>query len=157
MQTLSSTFMEQFQSKFGYPPDDNGVESASGSASGETAGLSDLPQDLITFYRHVDRVSLPDVGSGLFVHPADRTVAGVRGDLPTRIVGSREDSVVVFGSDGGGALFALSATDETTVYRLPPARVEGSVYTEGAIPCEVVASGLAAYLTFLERELRSGM
>ncbi len=133
------------------------MEPASGSDTGETAGLRDLPQDLITFYRYVDRVSLPDVGSGLFVHPADQTVAGVRGDFPTRIVGSREDSVVVFGSDGGGALFALSATDGTTVYRLPPARVEGSVYTEGAIPCEVVASGLAAYLTFLERELQSGM
>lgn len=157
MQTLSSTFVEQFQSKFGYPPDDNRVESASRSDSGESAGLRDLPQDLITFYRHVDRVSLPDVGSGFFVHPADQTVAGMGGDLPTRIVGSREDSVVVFGSDGGGALFALSATDEATVYRLPPARVEGSVYTEGAIPCEVVASGLAAYLTFLERELQSGV
>ncbi|MFH9003629.1 hypothetical protein ACH4E5_10355 [Streptomyces afghaniensis] len=155
MHGLSSTFMEQFQSKFGYPPDDNQVEPA--STPDVAANSADLPQDLATFYRHVDRVSLPDVGSGLFVHPAEQTVAGMRGDLPGRIVGSHEDSVVVFGSDGGGALFALSSTDGSTVYRLPPARVEDGVYTEGPIPCEVVASGLAAYLSFLERELQTAI
>ncbi|TPQ22051.1 hypothetical protein [Streptomyces sporangiiformans] len=88
-----------------------------------------------------------------FVHPADQTAAGLRGELPTRIVGTREDSVVVFGSDGGGALFALSATDGTTVYRLPPSLAAGGVYTEGPIPCEVVASDLARFLCLLEREL----
>ncbi|MCF0081662.1 SMI1/KNR4 family protein [Streptomyces lomondensis] len=154
MQTLTSTFMERFQSTFGYPPDDNCVVPASTSESGESSSLDDLPQELITFYRHVDRVSLPDVGSGFFVHPVDQTLGGMRGDLPTRIVGSREDSVVVFGSDGGGALFALSTSDESTVYRLPPARVEDGVYTEGSIPCEVVAPGLAAYLSLLEQELQ---
>ncbi|MCT9139402.1 hypothetical protein [Streptomyces violarus] len=60
--------MEQFQSKFGYPPDDKRVESASRPDSGESAGLRDLPQDLITVYQHVDRVSLPDVEPGFFVH-----------------------------------------------------------------------------------------
>lgn len=157
MDALASTFMEQFTSKFGYPPDENYVARSSTSGSEEIAGVGGVPDDLVTFYRYVERVSLPDVGSGFFVHPEGQTVAGLGGDLPTRIVGSREDSVVVFGSDGGGALFALSATDGSTVYRLPPSRVEGDVYTEGPIPCEIAAPDLAGCLSLFERELRAGI
>ncbi|MFD0307556.1 hypothetical protein [Streptomyces sp. NPDC127119] len=148
MDALCSTFMERFASEFGYPPDENRVTRAASPAT-----VEDLPDDLVTFYRRVEQVSFPDVGAGFFVHPEGRTVAGMRGGLPTRIAGSREDSVVVFGSDGGGALFALSATDGSTVYRLPPSRVEGDVYTAGAVPPEVVASDLAGFLSLLEREL----
>ncbi len=160
MDALGSTFMEQFTSKFGYPPDENYVARTESSGSAEVsgvAGVEGVPDDLVTFYRHVEQVSLPDVDSGFFVHPEGRTVAGLRGGLPTRIAGSREDSVVVFGSDGGGSLFALSATDGSTVYRLPPSRVEGDVYTSGPIPPEVVASDLAGFLSLLERELEAGI
>ncbi|MFF1710301.1 hypothetical protein [Streptomyces sp. NPDC058268] len=87
----------------------------------------------------MSHLSLPDVGVGLFVHPARQTVAGLHGDLPTRLVGAVEDSVVVFGSDGGGALFALSRTDGATVYRLPPGRVDGDLYH-----CAPTADDLAA-------------
>ncbi|MFD6285101.1 hypothetical protein [Streptomyces sp. NPDC060205] len=148
MDALCSTHMGRFASAFGYPPDENCVTRAASSAA-----VEGLPDDLVTFYRRVEQVSLPDVGSGFFVHPEGQTVAGLCGDLPTRIVGPREDSVVVFGSDGGGALFALSAIDGSTVYRLPPSRVEARLYTAGAVPPEVVASDRAGFLSLLEREL----
>jgi hypothetical protein len=157
MEALTSVFMERFQLAFGYPPGENCVEPASGAfgAGGEElVGVEGVPEDLVVFYRRVGRVSLPDVGSGFFVHSVGQAVAGLWGDLPTRIVGAREDSIVVFGSDGGGALFALSVTDGATVYRLPPSGVEGGVYREGVLPCEVVASDLAGFLCLLERELR---
>jgi hypothetical protein len=153
---LALTFTEQFESGFGYPPGDHLVEPASAAGREVSANTAGLPEDLLIFYRHVAEVSLPDLGSGYFLHPVDLTAAGMSGDLPTRITGSRADSVVVFGSDGGGALFALSTTDGSTVYRLPPSGVEGDVYTEGAIPCEVVGVGLASFLAFLERELQDG-
>lgn len=150
------TFAEQFESRFGYPPGDHLVEPTPAAAREASANTAGLPEDLLTFYRHVAEVSLPDLGSGYFVHPVDLTAAGMSGDLPTRITGSRTDSVVVFGSDGGGALFALSTSDGSTVYRLPPSGVEGDVYTEGSIPCEVVGIGLASFLSFLEEELQAG-
>ncbi|GGL00962.1 hypothetical protein GCM10010094_72080 [Streptomyces flaveus] len=159
MEALTSAFIEGFQLAFGYPPGENYVVSVSGASGAgvkEFVGVGGVPEDLVAFYRRVGKVSLPDVGSGFFVHSVGQTVAGVCGDLPTRIVGAREDSVVVFGSDGGGAFFALSATDGATVYRLPPSGVEGGVYTEGALPCEVVASDLAGFLRLLEHELKGG-
>ncbi|MET7356830.1 hypothetical protein ABZS76_00135 [Streptomyces sp. NPDC005562] len=158
MEGYANAFTEQFEAKFGYPPDENFVSRAAEPlppALDELSGVEGVPQDLVNFYRQVGEVSLPDLESGFFIQPVDRTLSGIRGDLPTRITGGRDDSVVVFGSDGGGALYALSSADGSTVYRLPPARVEGSVYTEGPLPCEVVATTLADHLTTLERELKS--
>ncbi|MGP3952380.1 hypothetical protein [Streptomyces sp. 7N604] len=155
MDQHTAAFTEQFESKFGYPPDVNAVEPVSESESAVEAGAEGIPEDLAIFYGRVSRVSLPDLESGFFVHPLDLTLRGLRGDFPTQIVGSREDSVVVFGSDGGGGLFALSSTDGSTVYRLPPSRVEGSVYVEGGVPCEVVGSNLEDFLSMLERLVSS--
>lgn len=159
MERHTAVFTEQFEGKFGYPPDENFVAPATDSAPAtamldELSAFDGVPEDLITFYRKVDEVSLPDLESGFFVHPASQTLSGVRGDLPTRITGSIDDSVVVFGSDGGGALYALSSTDGSTVYRLPTSRVEGSVYTEGPLPSEVAAPTLTSHLAALETDLK---
>ncbi|MER5258978.1 hypothetical protein [Streptomyces sp. NPDC002855] len=160
-----AVYLNEFEFRFGYPPDLNSVETGSGcdeavrdeasavSAVSAVPAVSAAPGDLALLYRHISRLSLPDVGVGLFVHSVRQTADGLRGDLPTRVVGEVEDSVAVFGSDGGGALFALSRTDGATVYRLPPARVDGSVYrcAEGI---EVVALGLRGFLVHVESELR---
>ncbi|MDQ1013280.1 hypothetical protein QFZ82_007765 [Streptomyces sp. V4I23] len=56
----------------------------------------------------IDEVLLPDVDSGYFIHPAS-TVAGhfrEYGDI--QIDG--EEPALVFASDGGGHLFALSGS-----------------------------------------------
>lgn len=70
---------------------------------------------------------MPDVGNGFFVHPYEDVINGIKGEQPTRLVGATEDSVVVFGSDGGGSLFALSQT-RRTIYRLLDGPVVGSTY-----------------------------
>ncbi|MEU6001270.1 hypothetical protein ABZ837_26015 [Streptomyces sp. NPDC047197] len=157
-----AVYLNEFEFRFGYPPDPNSVETGSGcdeavrdeaSAVSAVSAGSATPGDLALLYRHISRLSLPDVGVGLFVHSVRQTADGLRGDLPTRVVGEVEDSVAVLGSDGGGALFALSRTDGATVYRLPPARVDGSAYrcAEGI---EVVALGLRGFLVHVESELR---
>ncbi|MFD3576372.1 hypothetical protein [Streptomyces sp. NPDC058644] len=154
-----AVYLNEFEFRFGYPPDPNSVETGSGcdeavrDEASAVPAVPAAPGDLALLYRHISRLSLPDVGVGLFVHSVRQTADGLRGDLPTRVVGEVEDSVVVFGSDGGGALFALSRTDGATVYRLPPGRVDGSVYrcAEGI---EVVALGLRGFLVHVESELR---
>lgn len=143
--------LSAFEGRFGYPPDGNSVDTAAECEERERLDLDAASGDLALLYRHVRRLSLPDVGVGLFVHSARQTVAGLRGDLPTRIAGAVDDSVVVFGSDGGGALFALSRTDGATVYRLPPGRVDGQVYHAAPLaPVEVLAPSLRAFLTYIE-------
>ncbi|MEV2253118.1 hypothetical protein AB0I94_21485 [Streptomyces sp. NPDC050147] len=156
-------YISAFESRFGYPPDSNSLEAEEGfGAAGydeTSAGPGPaLPVDLALLHRHVRDVSLPDVGVGLFAHSAQVTVAGLRGELPTRVVGGGrapavDEPVVVFGSDGGGSLFALSRADGATVYRLPPGRVERGVYHCAAKP-QVLAENLLGFLTYVEDELR---
>lgn len=113
--------LAEFESRFGYPPDLNSVESEGEFGHSDFDVIAAVSLDLALLYRRIRYLSLPDVGIGLFVHSAQQTVAGLRGALPTRVVGAAlDDSVVVFGSDGGGVLFALSRADGRTVYRLPP-------------------------------------
>lgn len=57
----------------------------------------------------------------------------------------------MFGSDGGGALFALSAGKEAPVLRLSGGAFVGGAYdVDGAT---VVAANLQDFLAFLRREV----
>ncbi|MDJ0340587.1 hypothetical protein QMK19_11255 [Streptomyces sp. H10-C2] len=154
---LAVRFTEGFEAKYGYEPDDNEV--LPGADSPETSRLeaSGVPGDLVTLNRHVARVDLPDLENGYFIHPAEHTARGLDGDQPTRIEGPHADGIVVFGSDGGGALFALSTSDGSTVYRLPTARIEGAVYEEGPLGREVVSWSVQDFLVHLQRELESAI
>ncbi|MEV6756220.1 hypothetical protein [Streptomyces sp. NPDC051214] len=158
-----------FEARVGYPPDCNSVGPARKLEETERLEIAAASADLALLYCHLSHLSLPDVGPGLFVHSAQQTVAGLRGDLPTRIEGAVGDTpdgarngtldhpVVVFGSDGGGALFALSRGDGATVYRLPVGRVDGQTYRPApstSTPTEVLAPSLQAFLTYVEDQLR---
>ncbi|MGW6026441.1 hypothetical protein [Streptomyces sp. NPDC055099] len=166
-----------FEVRVGYPPDCNSVAPARKleeperlepedserleSEDSERLEIAAASGELALLYCHLSHLSLPDVGPGLFVHSAQQTVAGLRGDLPTRIEGAVGHAlgtpVVVFGSDGGGALFALSRADGATVYRLPVGRVDGQTYRPApstSTPTEVLAPNLQAFLTYVEGQLR---
>lgn len=103
--------LQSFQVRHGFEPGRNVVALSTEESHKTTAALVELtpiPSDLTTMYWVVDEVSLPDVDSGYFIHPAS-TVAGhfrEYGDI--RIDG--EEPALVFASDGGGHLFALSAS-----------------------------------------------
>ncbi|MGW7076817.1 hypothetical protein [Streptomyces sp. NPDC054866] len=158
-------YLEEFEARFGYPPDSNSaaiaeeVEEVEEAEQAEKFGgpehdeVEAVSPELALLYRHMDHLSLPDVGVGIFVHSVRQTAVGLRGDLPTRLAGALDDSVVVFGSDGGGALFALSRTDGATVYQLPSARVEGDIY-HCAENVEILAGGLKGFLVYVEDELK---
>ncbi|MFE6161939.1 hypothetical protein ACFQ7F_23855 [Streptomyces sp. NPDC056486] len=164
MRERLDVYLGEFESRFGYPPDSNCLQEVrEGGSAAECDDIASVSCDLALLYRHLHRLSLPDVGVGLFVHSEQQTVAGLRGELPTRVTrvtggaGGVEDSVVVFGSDGGGALFALSRSDSrsdgATVYRLPPGRVDGQTY-HCASAVEVLAAGVQGFLTYVEDELQ---
>ncbi|MFD7659956.1 hypothetical protein ACFV4N_38770 [Actinosynnema sp. NPDC059797] len=156
MSVLASKLMRNFEAGFGYPPGDDLLVEATAESGREAAqSLSSVgaPGELRDFYSRVQEVSLPDVGNGFFIASAEVLVEGIRrGDRPTEVTGSVNDAIVVFGSDGGGGLFALSSSSGN-VYRLSGGAQIGSTYEVDESGIAVLASGFWEFLRYLLREL----
>ncbi|WP_433204415.1 SMI1/KNR4 family protein [Dactylosporangium sp. CS-047395] len=90
-----------------------------------------VPDDLVAVCRWVGEVSLPDIANGYFMF-GPRYIHGVldhddgRADRIGELFAEDVD-VVVFGSDGGGTLYAIAVGGVGTVYRL-----DGCAYQAGA-------------------------
>ncbi|NWF29481.1 hypothetical protein HW130_25030 [Streptomyces sp. PKU-EA00015] len=63
---------------------------------------------LLSLFALIDGVSLPDIGNGYFIHPPSTVTAHLDeyGAVPVE----NGEHGIVFGSDGGGNLFALTAS-----------------------------------------------
>jgi hypothetical protein len=94
-----------------------------------------LPPDLVALLRAVGPVSLPDIGNGWFLHPAAAQ--------PDRIADPFEATIVVFGSNGGGDLYAVTIEDGR-VLRLREVSYLGGVHAGPGIT--VVADELRHFL-----------
>ncbi|NMO51828.1 hypothetical protein HH310_11565 [Actinoplanes sp. TBRC 11911] len=116
-----------------------GVHEVAGAATeAELADLvathgDDLPYDLLAFHQAIAEVRLPAVTHGYWIHRPPHT------DPPHTLSDGRR--VIVFGSDGNGGLFALTAGSGTPVLRLSDEE-EAVVFT----------ADLQEFLSFLERE-----
>lgn len=156
MSVLATRFVAGFEAAYGYPPGENHVSRASGGSGGEllAGALGDASaSELRTFFSRVARVSLPDVGSGFFVHPVEHVVEGLRGvNQPTRVVSTDDREIVVFGSDGGGALFAADRRTGEIV-RLGDGALLGEVFKVDEAEVQVIAQDLGGFLRFLHGEL----
>lgn len=145
--TLCAAFQRDFTERYGYPPDDHYVKVQEPG----TPRPADLRSEtLANFYATIFEVSLPDLDNGYFIHPAESATSDVH---PTRISGAVEDSITVFGSDGGGALFALSDT-KPVVYRLHGGALIGTVYDVDGSGAEEFTSSFSQFLDFLRDRLR---
>ncbi|MFJ2589949.1 hypothetical protein [Streptomyces sp. NPDC087538] len=103
--------MQSFQARHGFPPARNVVARATNESHGATDKLVELtptPSDLTTMYWVIGEVSLPDVDSGYFVHPASTVASDFREYGAVQIDG--EEPALVFAGDGGGHLFALAGS-----------------------------------------------
>ncbi|MEU7191392.1 hypothetical protein [Streptomyces sp. NPDC045470] len=151
MARLTARFVAGFETAYGYPPGEHHVSKApdhGGHGSLDAA----LSGDLAVFYSHVDRITLPDVGPGFFVDSAEEVTEGFDGAQPTKVIGPPDRDVVTFGSDGGGALFAIDRrTDE--VVRLEGGSLVGAVYDPEERGVQVIAQGIEGYMRFLRNEL----
>jgi hypothetical protein len=139
-----------FRQRFGFEPGTNELgPPASGEALTSLAALQATPaHDLLAFYRNVGEVSLPDVGSGYFIHPPCLVVQQAQAGELHRIGPPVDVEVLVFASDGGGALYALPAAQAGPVYRLRDCALRDGV--AGARGARVVADDLQAFLQSLE-------
>lgn len=156
MSILASRFVAEFEDVHGYPPGEHYVSRSTdgGGRDALAAVLSGAGVgDLVEFYSHVSRISFPDVGPGFFVDEVECVVAGMRGARPTRVSGVPGRAVVVFGSDGGGALFAVDRQTGEVV-RLEEGAIMGDVYEVGEYGIQVIARDFEEFMQFLSAELR---
>jgi hypothetical protein len=113
-------------------------------------GMPWLPDDLLALYRVVGPVSLPDITNGYFVHPPDSLIGDAyrRGRRADRIREplAEDVDIVVFGSNGGGDLYALAATGSGPVYRLREAAYEDGIYRGTERGITVVGNNLGHFL-----------
>ncbi|WP_153040510.1 hypothetical protein [Actinoplanes sp. TFC3] len=142
-----ATMLATFESRFGFAPGEHEVSGPATAA--ELAGLVELhgdavPAALLAFYRVVAEVRLPDVSNGYWIHRPP--LPGEDPGHPRLLSDGR--TVVVFGSDGGGAMFALSG--EVVL------RLAGGVFPDADYEAEhatEVAVSLQDFLQSLRREL----
>lgn len=152
---LAAEFQAGFESRYGYPPGDHVISGPTDPAIMEEAAsrTEAIPAVLLDFYRVCGGVSLPDVGVGYFVVPLRRVLDGLDVDDPVRMRGSWDVPIVVFGSDGGGTLFALHAESGEPAYALPSGPVHDQVYEDSLIPTSVIADDLPGFLAIVRRAL----
>ncbi len=153
---LITRFTQGFESQFGYPPGENVlVRVTSEVASEEKASLvaAGISGDLLSFYEQVERLSLPDLDSGFFIHSV---VEVLNGEQPTVLAGDVNDSIVVFGSDGGGGLLALGAT-QGNVYSLTGGSLVGDTYETGRPGAKIISRDLWDFLEGLREELTNAI
>ncbi|MGX6605122.1 hypothetical protein ACWKSP_23750 [Micromonosporaceae bacterium Da 78-11] len=125
-----------FESRFGFPPGEHSI------TDGDTADTT-LPADLLLFHQVIAEVQLPDVDIGYWIHRPTKDQG-----YPYALSDGRR--VTVFGSDGGGALFALATSSGGPVLRLADGALVDGVYdTENAVE---IAEDLQTLLIFLHQK-----
>jgi hypothetical protein len=115
-----------------------------------------VPAQLLPMYRVFDGFDMPDVYNGYFVDTAARVATAVQRGMPTRIDGSTPRAIHVFGSDGGGSLFALSMDDGAVFYLQSDGVVEGGTFHESVnVRARRVAGDVNEFLELVLRDVQA--
>ncbi|WP_146765926.1 hypothetical protein [Micromonospora noduli] len=107
-----------------------------------------MPVDLVALHQQVGPVTLPDICNGYFIHSSKELLALLDvQDRADRIgePGADGIDVVVFGSNGGGDLYA-EATADGRVFRLRGASYVGGVYAGTENGVSVAGADLREFL-----------
>lgn len=147
--SVRATLAEMAEMDWGYPIGTNDVRERS-------AERHVVPPSLEPFYAICDGASLMDVFVGYDIHPSWMVEAAARRGWPTRIEGKSPRAIHVFGSDGGGSMFALG-TEDGAVYYLPnEALIEDGVYEENELcPVRRVAGSVVEFLERLKGDIEA--
>ncbi|RNL80994.1 SMI1/KNR4 family protein [Nocardioides marmorisolisilvae] len=124
------TLMSGFEDRFGYPPGDNRVVSATrpgGVALRDALGVR-APAAVVEFFDAIEEVSLPDVWNGYFLGPVDWVLAAYSGREPGLIeLDGVQHEVLVVGADGGGALYCVVLGEHPLVVRLDQVTIRDGI------------------------------
>jgi hypothetical protein len=147
--SVRATLAEMAEMDWGYPIHTNEVRERS-------AERHVVPPSLEPLYEVCDGASLMNVYVGYDIHPSWMVEAAAQRGLPTRIKGKSPRAIHVFGSDGGGCMFALG-TEDGAVYFLPnEALIEGGVYEEDEdMPVCRLAGSVVEFLDRLKADIEA--
>ncbi|MFG3288998.1 hypothetical protein ACGF3G_09350 [Streptomyces sp. NPDC048179] len=127
--------METFEETHGYPAGDNEVALVGDETRAAVTLLTNHRSEcvaLLSLFAVLDSVSLPYIGNGYFIHPPSTVFAHLDEYSPVPL--GNGDHGLVFGSDGGGRLFALAANG--TVHKSRTASWNDEFYAVAASPCD---------------------
>ncbi|MFD5545229.1 hypothetical protein ACFWJQ_00675 [Streptomyces goshikiensis] len=98
--------LARFETVYDYPPGNNDVFAADDQSRAAAARLEDgaVPAALVAFYSSIAELRLPDIDHGYLIHSPDLVLDHLTEYGPVRLTDHRTG--IVFGSDGGGILFA---------------------------------------------------
>ncbi|MEV5508226.1 hypothetical protein [Streptomyces orinoci] len=104
--------LARFETVYGYPPGGNKVVVADQQSRAAAARLQGaaVPAALVAFYSSIAELQLPDIDHGYFIHSPDLVLDHLTEYGRVRLTDHRTG--IVFGSDGGGILFALDQTEQ---------------------------------------------
>lgn len=156
MARLAAEFTRTFEATHGFEPGDNYVRLADPQARPSTANARDLlPEPLADFYGVVTEVCLPDVHYGFFVESVQSVLADAGTVYPTKAVGAVAGDIVVFGTNGGGDLIAMTA--DGRVYVMRGASDRASVLDVDEAGVRAAFRDLGEFLAFLGSHLRDAV
>ncbi|PKW12520.1 hypothetical protein SAMN05428944_0202 [Streptomyces sp. 1222.5] len=137
-------FTGSFHGTHGFPPDQNALMLATDDSHRATGGLVDLtpiPSDLTALYWVISEALLPGIDSGYFIHSPATAAEHFREYGPAPVDGE----AIVFASDGGGHLFAIS--DSGHIWK--------STTASWFDDFEVAASSLQEFLEHISQRITS--
>ncbi|MFI9549780.1 hypothetical protein ACIHAR_38750 [Streptomyces sp. NPDC052016] len=157
MTRLADAFATGFEAAHGYSPGKHEVHLASaeeGKAAVALLGQAGAAEALLEYYAQLGPVVLPDLGNGIWIDNASSLVSQRESrNYPSRLTGgATSDTVTVFGTDGGGGMYAVSHTSGG-VYHLTLGALTGDSYhlDPGGYRC--AAMDLSGFLEQLRTDL----
>ncbi|MFD4116622.1 hypothetical protein ACFWSJ_24575 [Streptomyces niveus] len=114
------------------------------------AGAAEALQE---YYAQLGSVVLPDLGSGIWIDDASSVVSQVEaGIYPKKLAGVVHDTVTVFGTDGGGGMYAVSHTSGG-IYHLTLGALTNDSYDLDVDGYRCTATSLRGFLGQLRTDL----
>jgi hypothetical protein len=107
---------------------------------------------LLDLYSVIREISFPDLGNGVFVYSSDVVVDGLSGNQPTVVRGALEGEIIIFASDGGGALIG-QMIENGAVYKLSGGSLVRQEYVVGVNGVEKLSDGVWGFLLKIREEL----
>jgi len=144
---------------FGYPLGENIIRSPKNKdivqLSLSNVGYSN-DKTLYDFYLTCDGLSWPDVNNGYFINSIEKFNGKelLQKMVPVKITGAYADSIMVFGSDGGGGLFAIRKSQNDILY-LPTGPVKNGVFDGNAGKVQKIGDNFSEFLKRLLDDLRA--
>lgn len=110
-----------------------------------------LPRIVRKFYTEVNQVLLPDIYTGYFLISLENIISrSQQGELPTFIQRKNGlESIISFGTSGGGDIFAVAKKQDSPVYLLPIYGITGGKFDANIHPIYIVAEDFETFLNRL--------